>query len=280
MIVDAHCHAWRSWPYQPQVPDPGRGSAANLLWEMDRAGVEKAAVICASIGDNPDNAADVSVAAGGSGGRLLPFVDVDCRWNPTHLHPGATRRLDEALARFRPVGVAFYLDENASANWLLTEEGGGFLGMLASRRIILSLACGPGQAAVVSEAARRHHRLAILAHHLWRVRAGDREGLAAVVAAAAQPNISVKLSGFGYGVDAGWDYPLVAMRPVVGALLAAFGPSRLLWGSDWPVSQRFMTYRQSLEILRTHGPPLAHDDLALILGGNMLRLLEPGDGEA
>ena len=50
MIVDSHCHAWRTWPYQPPVPDPeGRGTVEQLLFEMDGAGVDRAAVVCARI---------------------------------------------------------------------------------------------------------------------------------------------------------------------------------------------------------------------------------------
>src|SRR5690348_1260468 len=56
MIVDSHCHAWRTWPYEPPVPDPtSRGMVEQLLWEMDQNGVEKAVVICARIEHNPDN---------------------------------------------------------------------------------------------------------------------------------------------------------------------------------------------------------------------------------
>lgn len=280
MIVDAHCHAWRRWPYEPAVPDPARGSADNLLWEMDRAGVAKASVVCASIGENPYNAGDVAAAAAVSGGRLLPFIDVDCRWHPTHLAPGVANRLDAAIERLRPAGVTFYFREDGPADWLVSADGQAFLARLAERRMALSLACGPGQAAAVRTAARRNPGLPILVHHLWRVRSGDHAALEAATAAAAEPNIHVKLSGFGYGVEAGWDYPLPAMRPVIEALLAAYGPSRLLWGSDWPVAQRFMTYRQSLEIVRTHGPALDAGELALVLGGNMLRILEARHGQA
>ena len=56
MIVDSHCHAWRYWPYQPPVPDPtSRGMVEQLLFEMDRNGVDRAVVVCARIDHNPDN---------------------------------------------------------------------------------------------------------------------------------------------------------------------------------------------------------------------------------
>lgn len=271
MIVDAHCHAWAEWPYQPALPDRGRGAVERLLVEMDAAGVDRAVLIPASIGENPDNDAYVFAAAGQSGGRLIAFADADSRWQPSHQQPGAADRLHRLVARFRPAGVTHYMHEDADPGWLESPDGAAFLAAMEAHGLVLSLACGPAQVPAVARAAARVPRLPVLLHHLGRVRAGDAAALRPVLAAAACPNIHVKLSGLGYGVDDGWDYPLPAMQPVVRALHEAYGPQRLLWGSDWPVASRYMTYRQTLEIVRRHCPFLS--DMPAILGGNMARLL-------
>ena len=274
MILDAHCHAWARWPYQPPVPDPTRGSAANLLWEMDRAGVARAVVICAGIGGNPANFADVVACTEGAGDRLVPFVDLDCRWHPTHHAPGAPARWRAALDAAPGLrGVTHYMVEDADAGWLLSEEGLACLQLLEARGLIISLAMGPSQAATVAEAARRVPHLPILLHHLGRVCVGDDAALAAVASAAQAPNLILKLSGHGYAQEDGWDVPLPRVQAMVRALAAAFGPRRLVWGSDWPVCTRFMTYRQALEIVRTHGPDFAQEDRAAVLGGTMAALL-------
>src|SRR6185312_714491 len=102
------------------------------------------------------------------------------------------------------------------------------------------------QVPVVARAAGRHPGLTVLIHHLGRAKAGDRAALQAVLTAAAAPNVYVKVSGFGYGYDPGraWDFPYVAMQEVVRALRDGYGADRLVWGSDYPVVRRFMTYRQ------------------------------------
>jgi predicted TIM-barrel fold metal-dependent hydrolase len=120
----------------------------------------------------------------------------------------------------------------------------------------------------------RHPRMPILVHHLFRVRAGDDAALRTATAAARAPNLFVKLSGFGFGVEEGWDFPLPAMGRVARALREAYGPERLVWGSDWPVSTRYMTYRQALEIVRRHGPLDTPEERAAALGGTMAKLLE------
>jgi predicted TIM-barrel fold metal-dependent hydrolase len=272
MIIDAHCHAWARWPYAPPVPDPTRGSAANLMWHMDATGVDRAVVICAAIGDNRDNAADVAAMADP---RLIVFPDFDCRWHATHHRPGAPARLDALLARFPAArGVTHYLEESADAGWLVSEEGLACLRRLQAAGLILSLACGPAQLPVVARAAAAVPRLPILLHHLARVRAGDPAALGLATVAAATPNLVLKLSGFGYAVEEGWDFPLPEAQAVARALADAFGATRLVWGSDWPVSTRFMTHRQTLEVVRRHGPTFTPEQRDAVLGGTMLRLLQ------
>ena len=76
MIIDSHCHAWAHWPYEPPVPDPlSRGSIAQLLFEMDQNGVDRAVIICAAIAHNPNNTAYVVDAARSLGSPLHdPFM--------------------------------------------------------------------------------------------------------------------------------------------------------------------------------------------------------------
>ena len=143
-------------------------------------------------------------------------------------------------------------------------------------RLIVSLACGPRQMPTIRTLAARFADTPFLIHHLGRVKAEpfDADGLQALLNAAAAPNIHVKISGFGYAVDEGWNFPCAPAQPLVQALYERFGASRLCWGSDYPVSQRYMTYRQTLEIVRTHCPFISHADMQQILGGTMQALLE------
>jgi predicted TIM-barrel fold metal-dependent hydrolase len=55
-----------------------------------------------------------------------------------------------------------------------------------------------------------------------------------VTALAAMPNVVAKLSGV-FAYCAPGTASLATVRPWVEAVIAAFGPGRCLWGSDWPV---------------------------------------------
>ena len=69
-------------------------------------------------------------------------------------------------------------------------------------------------------------------------------------AAAKCPNIYCKLSGM--ITEADWkNWKPQDLQPYVDVALEAFGPKRLMFGSDWPVCELAGTYEQVLGALRT-----------------------------
>ena len=122
--------------------------------------------------------------------------------------------------------------------------------------------------------ALRFPSLTFLVHHMGRLQEKNETepNLAALRAAAAAPNVWFKLSGFHHLSPDPKAYPHPALQPLVRALYDAVGPRRLVWGSDSPVIDQFMTYRQSLVIFREHTPYISIDEKNLVLGGNLARL--------
>lgn len=275
MIVDAHCHVWEHWPYQPPVPDPGRAGAEHLLYEMDANGVERAVLICAAIGDNSHNADYAFAAAARHQDRFTVFPDLECRWAPNYQSPGAARRLAAALDRWEFVGFTLYLDEAEDGSWLNGEDGSAFFALAATSRLILSLSMLPHQMPAVAQLAASQPTLPILCHH--HAFLGPRtettpNSLGLVTDAAVHQNIFVKLSGMGNVAAADDEYPYDKLRWIPEALRQAYGPDRLVWGSDYPVSRRHMTYKQTVAMTARHGPFTPAERTA-VLGGTMARLL-------
>ncbi|RZU11420.1 putative TIM-barrel fold metal-dependent hydrolase [Kribbella rubisoli] len=282
MIVDAHCHAWRSWPYDWQVPDPAtRGSVEALLYELDRAEVDRAVIVSACIGagdprtDNLDNNEFVADAVAEHPDRLVQLADVDSFWSDTHHTAGAAARLTDVITRTGAVGVTHY-STGADDGWFDSPDGVEFFGRAAELGLIASLHTPPEWQPAIGRLARRYPALPILVHHQGHVpTAPDRlaEQLPLLLANAAYPNVIMKLSGFHYVVDPPYDYPYPTAMATLQQVYAAYGGDRFVWGSDFPVARRHLTYRQSLEVVRRHCPFLG-DDLHAILGGTMQRLLE------
>jgi L-fuconolactonase len=276
VIVDSHCHAWRRWPYQPPVPDhESRALVEQLLWEMDRHGVEKAALVCARIDHNPDDNDYVAECVGRYPDRLYQIADVDCEWWPTYHTPGAAARLEEAVSQCGLRGFTHYVKRGDDGSWFLSEDGLSFFETAARLRQIASLSISARLQPVLREVARRFPSIPFLCHHMAGARVGQPDLLNEIVASAAVPNIHVKLSGWHYVSDTPWAFPYPNVEPVVRALYDAFGPERLHWGSDYPVCQlRAMTYQHTLEAFRSYTPFIPDADKSRILGDSLLALLE------
>jgi L-fuconolactonase len=90
-----------------------------------------------------------------------------------------------------------------------------------------------------------------------------------IEALARRPNVHCKLSGL--WTEAGADISAEAIRPYAAHLLAAFGPRRLMWGSDWPVvglAGPYGSWAEQAELLLAG---LDEADRAAIFGGNAAR---------
>jgi len=276
MIVDSHTHAWEFWPYEPAVPDhETRGRAEQLLWEMDRNGVDRSVLVCARIDHNPDNNEYVAACVRQYPDRLVQFADVDCSWTDTYHLPGAAQRLAEAADRYGLKGFTHYLKDDYG--WFASEEGSRFFEVAAQRRLIASVALGPAWQPALRELARRFPSVPFLCHHMAGARAAEPAPypiLTEILASAAVPNIYIKMSGFHYVSQVSWDYPFPDTHRVVRALYEHYGPDRLCWGSDYPVVRFDMTHRHALEAWRTHCTFVPEADREKILGGTLSRLLD------
>ena len=275
-IIDSHCHAWRSWPYSPLVPDEdSRGTIDQLIYEMDANGVSQALVVCAAIENNPDNVDYVSFARERHPGRLHVVADLDCVWSTTYHVAGSADRLRSLTARYSLAGFAHYLAD-ANDGWLLSDEADAVFAVAAEHGLLVSLGATTDWHADLRVLASRHPSVPVLCQTLGGVKAAegvDSPGLAEVVASAEVPSVYLKLAGLHYTSDLGWNYPWPDAVAVLARLYEAYGSERICWGSDFPAATRFCTYRQSLEVVRRHCPFVSQEDLPLVLGETLQRVL-------
>jgi L-fuconolactonase len=279
-ILDSHCHAWRRWPYAPLVPDEdARGTVDQLLYEMDTHGVEQAVVVSAAIENNADNLEYALFARDRHPARFHVLADLDCCWHATYHLPGSADRLRALGDRYPLAGFAHYL-EVRNDGWLLSDEAEALFKLAAERRFIVSLGGGPEWHQDLRLLARRNPSVPILCQALGGVRAGDdleSSGLTQVLASAAVSNIYVEAAGFHYSSERCWDYPWADAVAVLARIFDAYGPGRLCWGSDFPALKRYTTFRQALEVVRTHCPFFTAPDLGLVLGETLRGLLATGE---
>lgn len=99
-----------------------------------------------------------------------------------------------------------------------------------------------------------------------------------ITALAALPHVCCKLSGL--VTEADWRrWTPAQLRPYLDTALEAFGPSRLMFGSDWPVCTVAASYDQVVTLVRDAIADYSADERARILGGTAehvyLRTNEP-----
>ena len=278
-MIDSHCHAWTLWPYQPPVPDDAsRGTVDQLLWEMDRSGVDQACLVAANIERNPDNNAYVAEHVARHPDRLHHFAHIDCCWEPTDNTDGAAERLEALVARFRPVAVTRYFATEVDG-WPLSDAGLAFFAAAQAHGLIMSLAAAPQWYQQIAEIARRFPDMPFLMHHLGAFRLGRgalEDDFSAFVDLARAPNVYVKISGFHYGTGNPWDFPQLETIGYMKRLYETTGAGRWCWGTDYPVLKRdrSFTYQQTIECIRSHCDFLSAEDLPLVLGGTLDTLLK------
>jgi len=87
---------------------------------------------------------------------------------------------------------------------------------------------------------------------------------------AAFPNVCAKLSGL--VTEADWKHWTVEdLHRYVNAGIDAFGPERVMFGSDWPVCTLAARYEQVVEIVRTAIDERSQSEQDSILGGTARR---------
>ncbi|MEV0570734.1 amidohydrolase family protein [Dactylosporangium sp. NPDC050588] len=88
---------------------------------------------------------------------------------------------------------------------------------------------------------------------------------------AQLPNTTAKLSGL--ATEADWtSWTPRELRPAVEHALDTFGPSRLMFGSDWPVCLLATSYRRWIDTLAELLQPLDPADQAMIWAGSARRV--------
>jgi predicted TIM-barrel fold metal-dependent hydrolase len=134
----------------------------------------------------------------------------------------------------------------------------------------------PGHLTSIGELARRYPDLSLVVDHLglevwdtfppppWRF---DR--IADVVSLASCPNISIKITGAPSLSASVYPYPDI--WPVIGQILAAFGPERAMWGSDWTRTEPALSLADSIGVFLGTAW-LSPDDRAQLMGGTAQRV--------
>ena len=164
----------------------------------------------------------------------------------------------DAVARLRALpggeflrGIRHPVLAEPDPDWLAGPAVLRGLRALAATGLSFDVVALPHQLPAAVTAARAVPDLAFVLDHLGGPPAESGQPATAgpwadaIGSLAALPNVTCKLSG-AHTTPASAE----ALRPYYETVLAAFGPGRLMFGTDWPVSTLAATYRQVCDLYR------------------------------
>ncbi|WP_369250941.1 amidohydrolase [Streptomyces sp. R41] len=254
MSVDAHHHVWdlsvrdQDWITGPELQPLRRNfTLADLEPRARDAGFDRTVLVQTITvpQETPEFlalAAESELVAGVVGWSDLTRPDV----------------ADE-LARLRELpggaylkGIRHQVQGEPDPEWLLRPDVRRGLAAVAEAGLVYDLVVVPHQLPACAKAAAALPELTFVLDHLGKppIASGDLEPWASDIRAlAALPNTVCKLSGMVTEADpAAWTTD--TLRPYADTVLEAFGPGRLMFGSDWPVCTLAATYGK---VVRTAG---------------------------
>jgi len=172
------------------------------------------------------------------------------------------------------VGIRHQVQSEPDPNWLLRPDVHRGLTAVTAAGLAYDLVVLPHQLPAAVGAARAHPQLTFVLDHLGKppIASGRLDAWAADVRAlAALPNTVCKLSGL--VTEADWhSWTIADLRPYADTVLDAFGPDRLMFGSDWPVCTLAATYPQVLASARALTAELSPPEQASVFGGTATRV--------
>ena len=234
--IDAHQHYW----------DPSRGDygwltpslaplyrvfgPADLTPLRERAGIARTVVVQAAPTVDEtryllDLARDEASVAGVVG--WVPLLD-----------PDAPALIAELAREPKFRGVRPMLQDLPDDNWIANPALAPAIDALIAHNLAFDALIFTRHVDALDTFAQRFPALRIVVDH--GAKPAIRDGSAGwhawaegITRLARLPHLHCKLSGLATEAAAGWTE--ATLRPYVDHLLAAFGPARLMWGSDWPV---------------------------------------------
>jgi L-fuconolactonase len=268
VIIDAHLHLWDirrhryEWLRRPSSAALNRtfgfADFQAAAGAVPGPPVPDRAVLVQADDDDADTEAMFEIAD--SRDEIAGVV----AYAPLDRPAAAAARLDELAARPKFAGIRTLIHDQPDPDWLLRPDVADGLSLLEERDVPFDIvAVLPRHLEHVPVLSARYPRLRMVLDHLAHPpleSPGQTPWRSLITEAARNPLVHAKVSGL-YPPDAD------VIRPFVEFAAGLFGPGRLMFGSDWPVSELAGGYARTwAELSRVLGELPAADREEILAG--------------
>jgi L-fuconolactonase len=264
--VDAHHHLWDlstglyAWPTAAEAAIHRTFTADELAPQLAAARIDATVIVQAT-----DSSADTdAMLAAAAANRWIAGV---VGWLPLLNREAAERELERRQGSL--CGVRHLIHWEPDDRWLLHPQVQPGLDLLAEAGLPFDVvAVFPRHLQLVPEVAAAHPDLMLVIDHLakppFRSEGWDR-WVTEIRRAAEVATVRAKVSGLDTAAGPGWT--IDELRPAWDVVLEAFGPRRLMFGSDWPVSLLASSYGDVVGAADTLTAELSVADRDRVMGG-------------
>lgn len=278
--VDSHLHLWTLEPgrYKWLRPDHGvlhqSFTADDARAELSAAGIGRAILVQAE-----DSAADTESMLATA--EAHPWIAGVVGWVPLDAPAAAAQALEPLLEREAFTGIRHLVHDDPRQGFMALPEVRESLALLAGANVPFDVPdAWPGHLADTVELAAELDGLTVVVDHLGKppVAAAELAGWEAQLRRfGALPNTVAKVSGLH---QAGRPYTADALSRIWDLALEVFGPSRLMYGGDWPVSLLGAPYAQTHSVLAGLIDSLSPTEAARIWSGTARRVYARANWDA
>jgi L-fuconolactonase len=183
--------------------------------------------------------------------------------------------LDKYASHEKIVGFRHVLHDEPDDNFMLRQDFNAGIRALGRYPLCYDLLIFEKHLPQTIQFADMHPGLSMVVDHIAKpvIRRNqfDHAWAANIRQLAKREHVCCKLSGMVTEVrDGAWDEQL--LKPYFDVVLEAFGPYRLMFGSDWPVCTLQSSYEKWVDAVTSLLSPLTTSEQTAIMGSNAARV--------
>lgn len=267
MQIDSHHHFWKYSPEEYGWIDDNMKRIrrdflpADLQEEIEAAGIDGVVSVQAR------QIVEESQA-------LLDFADANAfiqgvvGWVPL-IDSDVAESLDRFRANPKFRGVRHVLQGEPDDRYMLREDFNRGISLLKDRDLVYDILIFERHLPQTLQFVDRHPDQVFVLDHIAKPRIQD-DMLAPwqsrIVELSHRPNVYCKVSGMVTEADYE-DWTPEQLKPYFDTVLSAFGPQRVMFGSDWPVCLVACEYQRWVEIVRGWISELSPSEQERVMGG-------------
>jgi len=266
MKIDSHHHFWNydpveySWIGDHMSKLRRNFTPDDLLAEIQSAGID--GVISVQASQSLKETEFLNDYA-----KQHDFIQAVVGWVPL-ANPDVEPHIERWAQEEKVVGMRHVVQDEPDYNFILGKDFNKGVSLLKRYDLLYDILIYERQLSPTLQFVDQHPNQIFILDHIAKPRIGENAfdpWKAQMHDLAKRENVYCKLSGM--ATEAKWeDWTPEQLRPYMEIALDAFGPSRMMFGSDWPVALLAIEYKQWVDIVADFTSTLSTDEQAQFWG--------------